>query len=345
MERILRTLDPTTSLLVQGIVVSKDKYDEIAKLVTTDRRERFKNERMSTSQVQDLLRVGIIEPIHPDTIQFYCNVFTIAETEKLRLIIEPRDLNRHFTYPKVHIPNINQMIEMIRDSTHLFQLDLACFFYQIPLSPQIRPFFGCMFGEKTFQLTCLPMGFVASVYVAQKIASLLNNCERPRLSMNYIDNIFGGATSERDALGFRLQVEIKANALGLAIKDGSRENGQMMDILGINCDAKGKTVRLSSKFTAKHRYILEKTAKSATMILTARSAMRIVGILCRVACVMQVPFYMLPNFLRVASEPAHPPIDSIVRLILPLQMRQLARIGLENLVVPVGRQLFDPAKP
>ena len=126
------------------------------------------------------------------------------------------------------------------------------------------------------------------------------------------------------------------------IKEGSRETGPAMDILGIRCDAQRKTVRLAGKFTAKHHNILRKAAESSAMILTVRSAMRIVGILCRVACVMQVPFYMLPNFLKVASELAHPPIDSVVRLALPLQPRQLARIGLENHEVPIDALMSDP---
>lgn len=327
---ILPRLHPFAAGEIESIIFKSDRYTEIANLVPVQERTLFHNV-MPQKEVDRLVNRCIIEECHNVPNIFECNVFTIEEAKKcrLRLIIEPRDLNKHFKYARVHLPNIIDIMNMVAASTWLYQLDLACFFYQIPLATEVRQFFGCRLNGKSYRLKCLPMGFVASVFVAQHLASILNSKTHPG-SMNYIDNIFGGSSSKTKA-----QTELNnslhtADTFNLKVKQNSIECEETLVVLGVTCNAKDKTISLAEEFVRKHYDILNTVSSTHTIIISVRAAMRITGLLCRVAYILRIPFYDLPNLLRISSELAYPPIKQIVRLVIPEEVRQLAAIAIRN---------------
>lgn len=157
------------------------------------------------------------------------------------------------------------------------------------------------------------MGFVASVFVAQHIAGVLNRSYLGNvISLNYIDNIFGGAPTQEEAWMRIGEIEALSLNLSLDIKDKSQECAQSLDILGIQVDAHNKTICLANKFIDNHLLQLRDLASGLPMVMFARECMVLVGILIRVVYVFRIPFYDVPHAIKKGHSP-HADINLAVR--------------------------------
>lgn len=343
IQRILELLPAPVALEVAHVIVSPSRYEAIGKLIPREEREVF-DCKLPPGELKRLLEVGMLERVSQSDIEFWCNVFTIVEAGKgkCRLIIEPRDLNKHFKYWSANLPNIENIIELLRKVEWLYQIDLACFFYQIPLSKEVSSYFGVMIDGVSYRLKCLPMGFVASVFVSQQIAALITKPASLGKSMNYIDNIFGGEDTRDEAIAEMRGAIKRATDLRLLVKIKSLECGVSLTILGINCNASDQTVCLSQAFVDKHRYILSIVSQYDSMVLTARAGMRILGVLCRTVYVLRIPYFNLPLLLKAASELATVPIDTVIHFTFPEDMKAVAVTGLSNTPVDVKAKAAIP---
>ena len=135
---LLKECQPHIAEEIRDIIPNEDRYRAITNTTPLKERSRFNN-RLDQSEVEDLLKAGMIRPLSPgEKIVLQCKLFAITEPAKKRkrLIIEPRDLNKFFRFNKTILPNIRHMNRLVTQGTTLAQWDLACWFYQIPLSPR-----------------------------------------------------------------------------------------------------------------------------------------------------------------------------------------------------------------
>lgn len=257
---------------------------------------------MDAVDLDDIVGAGIFRELEcEEKVVFECKVFTILEEKKhrKRLIIEPRDLNEHFVFDKTKLPDIHDMIELVRSGNILGQWDLACWFYQIPLDKSIQRFFGANINGSMYCLTCLPMGFVASVYVAQHL-TLAATAIIPNRYV-YIDNIFASFKSMEEALDTGNRLDAALEAPMVALKDSATEYGPVLEIIGIKCNAKDKTISLASHFVENHKELLSSIIYYDRVITSVRKIMKIIGIMFRGVYVLQLGFRNYGSILRTAS--------------------------------------------
>eukprot|EP00742_Colponemidia_sp_Colp-10_P020189 GILJ01023499.1.p1 GENE.GILJ01023499.1~~GILJ01023499.1.p1 ORF type:complete len:667 (-),score=54.55 GILJ01023499.1:410-2410(-) len=288
VEEILSRMETVIREQVNAILNKEETY-KTAKLCVEGEQSQFNN-RFTKEEVYDMTKSQIIEEVKSkNELVLFCKIFTIEETakERLRLIIEPRDLNKAFEYPKTKLPTLTDIIKLTQEQKILYQADLECFFYQIPLGESVRKYFGVIINNKPYRLNILPMGFVASVFVAQAMAATLVTAKE----LNYIDNLFGGALNKKDAEAALSIIQQKAVCTNLRIKQNSAELGETLNILGIHCNGAEKTIQLSQGFINKHEVLMKDIQNAQYVINTVRGMLKILGVLLRTAYVLQIrPF-------------------------------------------------------
>jgi hypothetical protein len=99
-----------------------------------------------------------------------------------RLIIEPRDLNDRWKsegFPYPSLPQIDDVKALVMASEIITIADLKCYYYQLPLSEEVRNHFGIQLGNEVFRLTRLPIGACISVFVANTISRYMQEMLLP----------------------------------------------------------------------------------------------------------------------------------------------------------------------
>lgn len=330
ISKLLRLCSKEKREEVESIIMHDKKYRSAASLCPVAQRAAFKN-KLVDKEVADLLSAGVIRPIKKgENIIFQCKVFTIVEEAKgkKRLIIEPRDLNRLFRVSKCKLPNVQSMKGLVRGGEYLMQWDFACWFYQIPLDESIQKYFGVVINGQEYVLTCLPMGFTASVFVAQSLSEAATNVLNPREV--YIDNIFrANGPNERPETTHRKLSE-HLEKLGVVLKEAATEGGPQLDILGIHCDAIQKTISLAPKFFKHHGDIIASIAQSKEVYCSVRDMMRFIGVLCRGIYVLQLGFGNYIDVLITSSIISKMKLSDQVCWTIDEVSKSLARLILSN---------------
>jgi hypothetical protein len=162
---------------------SKKKYDDLLRGLPRKQRRTFQNSQMAGFKVQ-LLDSGIIEKAERKDILSWCKMFALAEPTKrrYRLIIEPRDLNDRWKsegFPYPSLPQIDDVKALVMASEIITIADLKCYYYQLPLSEEVRNHFGIQLGNEVFRLTRLPIGACISVFVANTISRYMQEMLLP----------------------------------------------------------------------------------------------------------------------------------------------------------------------
>lgn len=314
---------------IEAIVVKEEKYLQAAQKIPKRNRSRFNCNNISDLHLENMVRAGTLRQYESEPI-FWCKVFTLAETKKKRwrLIVEPRDLNNVIQYPKTKLPNIHDMIRLIHEGNYLVQWDLACWFYQIPLAEEIQKYFGVRIKGKNYVFTCLPMGFTASVFVAQQLALLVTRAVAQRRV--YIDNIFTACNSaeEGEALKERMREELAARSV--CIKESATESGEQLSILGIACNASHKSIALDATFVEKHREMLKMLIEGSVLQMKTRDLMKIIGTIFRGVYVLQLGFHNFFLTLITASRIAKYDLEDTLEWTVDSDTARLAKLILEN---------------
>ena len=125
---------------------------------------------ISLDDVTQYVRAGYCASFAREEIKSWGKAFTVVENKKgrRRFIMWPKDVNetlKDYKLDAACLPSVQSMHEFILKFEAAEVVDLDQAFCQIPLAPQIQPFFGFMVGEESFVMTVLPMGFTKAVDV------------------------------------------------------------------------------------------------------------------------------------------------------------------------------------
>jgi hypothetical protein len=279
------------------------RYTALLRHLPRRKRKSFTNENMIGYE-DLLLNSGILKEVAANTIFFAeCNVFGIDEEVKgrRRLIIEPRDLNlawKRCGFPHTFLPYISDVARVAHASEDLTSADLQCFFYQIPLSPEIQNFFGVTIGKRKFLLQRLPMGACISVFVAQQISESIHNIAwsasgnvSSSSSVTYIDNWIGTG----DMVSAYQEA---AEHVGAILKENTVAKSH--DVLGLEITA-GESIRISQRIIRHTQFVNEFEAGTTHPL---RCILRGVGIALRGAEIARRPladsFFLMHAIRRVA---------------------------------------------
>ncbi|CUG75999.1 unnamed protein product [Bodo saltans] len=287
------------------------------------------------NDVPRLLASGILTPAPKESVRAWCRVFGLEEAQKgrRRLIVEPRDLNTAWqaVYPKCSLPNIADILRLVRSADELTQGDMKCYFYQIPLAIEVQPYYGVQIGKQTYTLTRLPMGATISVFVANAFATTIHReavGTAPRLT--YLDNLVSAGRNTQHLKN----IATKVNATF-----GTFEEGTVMDVLGVNVDVARKKVKLAEKFLQKHKSLLEEVITANTVPDEWNNAKiwKILGVIFRYVEVARRPladvFGLLQRIRKVARVLALEEVswDDKTRGILQADLHQMQKLAVETL--------------
>lgn len=168
----------------------------------------------------------------------------------VRLIGDARPLNQAMDPPpRFGLPGLHEVLLMVLRFEWMVELDLKNFFYQIPIHPGIRRFFGARTGAARFVCKVLVMGWSWAPAVACAISRAVI---RPfGLAMIvYVDNILVGASTRRCLRSLLRKFRRLCTWLGLIVKSWPRSS-RYVTFLGLQLDPRKKRWRLSPEWAAK----------------------------------------------------------------------------------------------
>ena len=242
---------------------------------------RFYNE-MRDTDIQTLQQAGVIEPVDKSTLKAFVKIFLVSEKSntRSRVIIEPRELNvvlKSMNLPKITLPTVKDVVELCTHAADVECIDFKSYFYQIELSPDVRPYFGAIINGKAYQVRVLPQGGCASVLVAQTLTlAAVERATKVDPSVKilvYIDNIYIGYPSTTTPSIFNDSLQ--------PFEIGSRSRGAVADVLGTIVDCARKTLDISES--------TRQRLKAARVVLTYRDLLSMYGLIAYAARVLHKP--------------------------------------------------------
>jgi hypothetical protein len=169
----IRSWDP--SYLEVFDVISKPAVFQ-AKLKTLPYKKRVS--RYMRHHQNELLDNRIISPASKS--KLVLPMFTVPKKDgTLRLITDGRALNDNFEPPpSMDLPRIHDVIAYILDHQYVAQADARAYFFQFPLAPGIRTYFGVKLSDgrgTTFdaEMNRMPMGFSWAPAIAQRTSNVI----------------------------------------------------------------------------------------------------------------------------------------------------------------------------
>jgi hypothetical protein len=163
----------------------------------------------------------------------------------------------------------------------------------------VQEYFGVRNRRSIFKLTRLPMGAVISVFVANTLACVLHNdAVSGDDKITYMDNLVSSGDN-KDTL--------KEVGRQTGATFGEIEVGTKMDVLGIRVDVVAKTVRLSQRFLAKHKTLLEEASTKEEFFtgLNHIEIWKILGVLFRFVEISRRPmadsFALMQRIRKIAT--------------------------------------------
>jgi hypothetical protein len=119
-----------------------------------------------------LIGCGVLIDCPLAKMKYAARYFAVAKGEtEARAIVNLRGLSRLMTPPtSTNLPEIETVLKMISESTHLVIGDWRHFFHQFRVTDSISNYFGILCGSYTKKWTCLPMGWSHSPKTAQTAA-------------------------------------------------------------------------------------------------------------------------------------------------------------------------------
>ncbi|MCG3775456.1 MAG: hypothetical protein JW395_2296 [Nitrospira sp.] len=207
---------------------------------------------------------GVVEP--SETAINNMPVFTTPKKNlDLRLIQDGRPINIHFAKPpEMFLPRIHDVIDRILGAEYVADADGVSYFYQIPLSPEVRDYFGCRLAGgrglfKQMRFCSLPMGFSWAPCIAQRIANTIISDH----GMAWVDNFFVLGTSLADFKTHRDAFLERAAKANLLLDDHEMLPKQDLVALGIEFDLRTKCYRMAPDWALKAVTRLEEVIASA----------------------------------------------------------------------------------
>ena len=134
----------------------------------------LRNSRFVSQAISKLLKNNCIEEL--DQKPYCCNPSTVAESKKLRLVLDLRYVNRFIKQNKFQYENLATLSEILSEGDYFTTFDLSHGYHLIEIHPEHRKFlsFEWTFEDgstKYFQFCVLPFGLSSACYVFTKVLS------------------------------------------------------------------------------------------------------------------------------------------------------------------------------
>ena len=235
----------------------KDLFDYLDKPETFAECERVHPRmpptKLALSDVEIIVTTGLFE---------YCSnpvgagyLFDVREYTKKRRRLVHDSLTPNVMLPDApnpHFRTVPELRAMVHKGRWAASLDMKCFYYQFLLHPSVRRYFAIEIDGVFYQPTRLPMGFKASVSIAQAfIKSMVRLSGVPLGDTDiYIDNIMVIADTEEEC---RRRLDLIHGTLlraGVVVGDIQQPARQVVH-RGMKLDMEAKTASIKPEFIQK----------------------------------------------------------------------------------------------
>jgi Reverse transcriptase (RNA-dependent DNA polymerase)/gag-polyprotein putative aspartyl protease len=156
-----RPVEVTIQLRPDSKIVAKQPY-----------KTSFRENILVDEFISDMLAKNFIRP---SLSEFSAPVFFVEKksTTKKRLVVDFRGLNKQIVPQFFPVPNVEDVLNALRNSHYFSKLDLRSGYYQVRIKPEDQPLTAFGTRRGLFQFQVLPMGLSISVAVFQRLMTTI----------------------------------------------------------------------------------------------------------------------------------------------------------------------------
>jgi hypothetical protein len=155
-------------------------------------RKAFPQSSITPSQIEQGRSSAIFEVADEDG-GYVSYLFLVFEEGKVRWRVVHDCISANVLCPSppaVEFDSLSHVRRFVLKFRYALEFDFKAFFYQFPLSKDVRKFFTFRVGETMWQPCRLPMGFTHAVSIANVTSRFLSHNLHPEVvSLVYVDNI------------------------------------------------------------------------------------------------------------------------------------------------------------
>jgi hypothetical protein len=193
------------------------------------KRSTVKNEKEASAyrkELDEMLEQGIVEEGEETRVRFFNHTFLVTkemgkEGQKIRFILDAKQLNFHLIIPHFKLENIGTVLDTIRPKDLMVKFDLKAAYSQVPMAAAAQDYLGFAYEERAFVLRALPFGLATAPCLFTKIMKpvISKLREKYRCGIYLDDGIMIFATLEEAENGVRDMLQLLSR-LGLRISFG-----------------------------------------------------------------------------------------------------------------------------
>jgi len=270
-----------------------------------------KDSNLTSADVQKMKEAANCEPCTCP--KRYAKIWTVTEKEKerRRFILWPKQLNdeleKRFGVPSIDISESIEHMKGVPKDSGAIAFDLEKSYYQVPLAPEVRPYFAFALNGEIFQPTVLPMGVNFAPALMHNVLKVLATTGVPHVTTDcYIDNVrFHGIGLHEDKVRRAATIfQARCKQVGATLNDEDVNDWHTKGLwLGTEVDYRLARVRLAKKSINKLKE--EATALNSANI-TLNDVQVIFGLLFYGSRVLRLPtveyFTAIKYYRRRQSE-------------------------------------------
>ncbi|XP_059843069.1 uncharacterized protein LOC132403623 [Hypanus sabinus] len=156
-------------------------------VATKSRRYSAGDRAFIRSEVQRLLREGIIEP---STSPWRAQVVVVRTGQKNRMVVDySQTINRFTQLDAYPLPRIADMVNQIAQYKVYSTIDLKSAYHQLPICPEDRPYTAFEAGGRLYHFLRVPFGVTNGVSVFQREMDRMVDQYQLQATFPYLDNI------------------------------------------------------------------------------------------------------------------------------------------------------------
>lgn len=201
------------------------------------------------SELTRLASLGAIEEVPLTSLSHSCTAHVVEKkhSDKLRLVINLRPINKFVQTPHVSFAGLKQAAALLGPRHFMATIDLSDAYLHLGIHPDHQDLLSFNINNRAFRVKALPFGLSASPYAFHTLMSAVVQFLRRRYQLNItflLDDIFVSAPTFQEAERARDLVALWLHRLGILrnVKKGCWHPCQRLEYLGMMLDTTASPV-------------------------------------------------------------------------------------------------------
>ena len=169
---------------------------DVRPIATKSRKYSEEDKQFISSEIEALLKNGIIEPSNSP----WRAQVLVVKSPKKRLVIDfSCTINRYTPHPDAYpLPVISDLVNNLAKYRYFSRLDLKSAYHQIPLLESEKQFTGFEADGRLYQFTRLCFGLTNAVAAFQRVMNELISAHKLKGTYVYVDDVIIGGVSRAE---------------------------------------------------------------------------------------------------------------------------------------------------